>query len=135
MRLLICRSHLTKVRNKVAESDTELVFIGIGRSNQQEFIVEKVYECKNISDNPRIKFYADPICIYEVHKEAELSNRSIVLLIHSHPTSPEPSYEDEQNMKIWPIPWLIIDSSTGESKAWIIKNNKLLEINIDICSC
>lgn len=132
---MLCRSHFNELINKVISSDLELVFIGTGRSNGHDFIVEEVHECRNISDIPKVRFYADPLCIYEVYKRASSSDRSILLLAHSHPAPPEPSLDDLYNMRTWAIPWLIISSSTGESKAWIFENEKLIEINIEIDNC
>jgi proteasome lid subunit RPN8/RPN11 len=43
----------------------------------------------------------------------------IMGIIHSHPAPPYPSSIDRENMKLWPVVWLIVDSRVGNYKAWI----------------
>lgn len=117
------------------ESSLERIFLGTGYSTEKEFIVEEIDECPNISENPETLFEADPLCIYTVYKKAESLNKSIVLLAHTHPESPKPSLLDIRNMKTWLIPWLIISSLTGKSKAWILRDGKPVEIPIELNNC
>jgi hypothetical protein len=35
-------------------------------------------------------------------------------------------------MKFWRIPWIIIDYRSGNTKAWILKNEEIIEIPIKL---
>jgi proteasome lid subunit RPN8/RPN11 len=135
LKLKICSTQLRELTNKAMESSLERVFIGTGHLTEKELIVEEIDECPNISENPETLFKADPLCIYTVYKKAESLNKTIVLLVHTHPESPEPSLLDIRNMKTWLIPWLIISSLTGESKVWMCRDGKPIEIPIELNNC
>jgi len=112
-------------------SDIEKVFLAVGVIEEDAIRVLDIVECRNVAKNPRIEFIAEALCIYRVFKYAENRGLDIVALIHSHPAPPNPSALDFKGMKLWNIPWIIIDSKTGHAKAWILKD-RAIEIPIQI---
>lgn len=124
VKLIMHFTQLKTLVEKSLNSPIEKVFIGIGRRENDTYVVKDVYECPNIAEEPSTRFKADPLCIYEVYKRAESLSLEIALLAHSHPAPPVPSAEDYRGMRHWPLPWLIVNSLTGEYKAWILDLDK-----------
>lgn len=131
MKLVISSKMLREILSKCLSSSTERIFVGIGINKDGTYIVKEVFECGNVSPTPEIRFIADPQCIYKIFKYAEDKGMDIVVLAHCHPALPNPSYEDLRGMRLWRIPWLIVDSVRGGYKAWIFNNNELKEILIE----
>lgn len=133
--LKICRSVIDKVIEESRSSNIEKVYIGIGILENNCYVVKEVFECKNMAENPRIRFVADPFCIYNAYVKAEAVNMKINLLIHSHPAPPVPSMLDYNGMRASRFPWLIVDMNTGEYAAWIMIERDLVEVHIDVLDC
>lgn len=131
MKLAIPLKILREILSKCLGSSNERIFVGVGIDKDRMYAVEEVFECDNISSTPEIRFLADPLCIYKVFRYAEDRGMDIVVLAHCHPALPNPSYEDLRGMKLWRIPWLIVDSVRGGYKAWILDDDKLSEILIE----
>lgn len=131
MKLAIDLEILNKIVKQCINSPIERVFICIGFFDNNMYIVEEIFECKNISLTPSSRFIADPLCLYNIYRYAENKKREIIAIIHSHPMSPIPSREDVNGMNLWRIPWIIIDSLSGEYKAWILIDNNINEISIE----
>ncbi|MEM0027659.1 MAG: M67 family metallopeptidase [Ignisphaera sp.] len=131
MRLKTSKKVFEALIEMATRSSEEIVLIGIGSTKGSDIIISELFKCKNVAENTRIEFKADPLCIYTAYKYAEKNGLEIVAVIHSHPTPPYPSNLDMKSMRLWNIPWIIIDSSTGASKAWIVNNN-VVEIPIEL---
>lgn len=114
------------------EGSRERIFIGIGMRRNSVYEVSELMECPNIHEEPMIRFRADPLCIYNAYVEAESKGMNIVLLVHSHPASSNPSLEDLRGMSLWPVPWLIINSITMEYCAWILINGECLKMHVEV---
>ena len=130
-KILIKRNDIKNIVEKCTSVNVEKVFLGIGVKQGEVFIVESVFECSNISVNQHVRFTIDPICIYNVYVNARSKGMDIVTLIHSHPATPIPSNLDLKGMSMWPIPWIIISIPSGEYRAWIIEENKPVEVVIE----
>jgi len=131
-RLVLRRRTLAEVVGRCTSSRQERVFVGIGRVEGDRYVVEEVFECKNISPFPETRFVADPMCMYRVYVYAEERGWEIAVLIHSHPAPPAPSSEDLKGMKMWRVPWLIVDSSSGAHRAWMLVDDRLQEVALDL---
>lgn len=131
MKLAIPLKILHDVIAKCLSKSIEMIFIGIGITSGSEYRVEEVFICENVSSTPRVKFVADPICLYNIYRYAENKGMDIVVIIHSHPAPPIPSSEDLKGMRLWRIPWLIISSISGEYRAWIFTDGDYREVIIE----
>jgi proteasome lid subunit RPN8/RPN11 len=129
--VVISKELFEYLMKECTHAEIEKVFLGIGTTEGGAVNVLEVVECKNISQNPRVEFIADPLCIYKAFKYAESKKLNIVALMHSHPAPPQPSALDIKGMKLWSVPWVIVDSRSGNAKAWLFKNG-VVEIPIQI---
>lgn len=123
MRLKIPKKVFEVLIEIATKSSDEIVFIGVGNAKEGDIIISEFFKCRNIAENTKIEFKADPLCIYTAYKYAEKNGLEIAAIIHSHPAPPYPSSLDMKNMRLWDIPWIIIDSLTGASKAWRVDDN------------
>jgi len=111
----------------------EVVALGLGKKRPNcLFSVELIRVCSNISDNPYTSFKADPQCLYDSIVEVEVRGLDITAIIHSHPEGAEPSRMDLEGMRLWPIPWIIIDRKNKTMRAWILIDGNLREIRLSI---
>jgi proteasome lid subunit RPN8/RPN11 len=131
-KIIISMKLINNIVTRCTGIDEEKVFVGVGVAEGNVYRVEEVFECRNVAQNPTVKFIADPMCLYKVFKYAEGKGMDVVLLAHSHPALPEPSSEDLKGMKLWRIPWLIISSLSGEYRAWILSDNELIELEVEL---
>lgn len=131
-KIVISLGILNEIVNKCVGVDEEKVLVGVGFIYGHIYKVENVFECRNISPNPKTHFVADPICLYNVFKYAENKGMNIVMLVHSHPAPPTPSIEDLKGMKLWRVPWLIIDSLSGRYSLWLLVNEDLHKIDVEL---
>ncbi|MEM0228359.1 MAG: M67 family metallopeptidase [Ignisphaera sp.] len=132
VRLAINGSILRNIVTAATSSDMERVFFGVGKLIDDTFLVVEVFECPNVAGNPRIEFIAEPLCEYRVFRYAEEKGLEIVAVIHSHPAPPKPSTSDLKGMRLWSIPWLIVDSLSGSYRAWILVDNGIVEVNVTL---
>ena len=135
MNLIICRSHVEEIVGKSKGSVIERVFIGVGLMKGDEAHVLSIHECPNVARDPRVEFKAEPTCLYNVILSAESRGLDIVLLIHSHPAPPQPSSLDLEGLKTWRKPWLIVDSRTGDYRAWFFNGRSLQDVSILESNC
>ena len=126
----IDRKILKEISSKCVKSDVERVFLGIGTVEGYTVKVAEVVECRNVADDPKTRFVVDPICMYNTFKYAESKGMDIVTIIHSHPAEPKPSSLDIRGMRLWDIPWIIIDMRTGEAEAWILASGRIKKVKI-----
>lgn len=129
--LLISSEQLKRVVKESLDSSVEKVFVGVGHKAGNVCVVKDLYECPNIARERSTRFKADPLCVYDVYRKAESQGLEVVVLVHSHPAQPIPSTEDLKSMEYWPIPWLIVNSLTGDYKAWILVENEMHEVVIE----
>lgn len=130
MKLVINGKLLQQIVSQCVNSLIEKVFIGVGVVSENIYKVDYIQECRNISLTPLTKFMVDPNCLINLYRLAEKEKKEITVIIHSHPAPPTPSYEDLKNMRLWRIPWIIIDSRGGEYRAWIVVDKDVKEVEI-----
>jgi proteasome lid subunit RPN8/RPN11 len=93
--------------------------------------VEELVIGENLSDRED-RFYLDPIAILEAFKYADLSGYEVVAMLHTHREGTAPSLVDLEGMKLWSIPWIIIDESICSARSWIVEGNSLKNIPTDL---
>lgn len=121
MIISICSSQFTKLLNHVRlNKSIEVVGIGVGVINGDYVRVRYIELCKNIAENPEFEFLIDPSCFYRVYRIIAETGEDVVAIIHSHVVGDvKPSIRDLSNMRLWGIPWIIINSE-GVYRAWIL---------------
>lgn len=133
-RLFICVSQLVKVLNYAKlNKDVEIVGIGMGMVNGNSIYVRHIELCRNVSKNPRYEFLAEPACFRDIYRIIIDTGMDVVSIIHSHTIDDlRPSPKDLSTMKLWNIPWIILNID-GKYEAWLLDtNNTLIKIEIGI---
>lgn len=136
-KLTICNSQFTKILSHLKLNRLiEIVGIGIGSINENYVYVRYVELCRNIARDPQHEFLADPLCFYNIYRIIIETGEDIATIIHSHVgDSVEPSAKDLSNMRIWGIPWIILNSN-GVYRTWILDSNgKPMAIETSIVEC
>jgi proteasome lid subunit RPN8/RPN11 len=132
VRLVFHAETLHGLVRELSHCRLERVFFCVGVRKGEKYIVRACRECPNIAKNPRVEFVADPVCTYKVITEAEERGEEVVSIAHCHPASPRPSLKDLRGMRLWRIPWVIVDSTTGSYAAWIIGvDDKVVEVKVE----
>jgi proteasome lid subunit RPN8/RPN11 len=102
--------------SKAINSDIEIVGLLIGTTEENCAFVRRLVIGENVLKSS-VRFELD---INTVAKTLETlaNDEDIIGIIHSHPASPYPSLIDRNGMNYWPVIWVIINSITGDVKAW-----------------
>ena len=101
-------------KNKPLESCAILV----GSLNNNQYKVIDIIQMENY-DRSEIRFSINEEKLFELYKEIESMNLSIVGIFHSHSSIPFPSKTDIQYMQINPVPWIITSTITGDTKCFL----------------
>ncbi len=101
----------------------------IGSTSGNSVFVEELLVGDNLDSSPH-SFRLDPYAIVSAHELAKIMNLEVVALVHSHPAPPYPSIKDVKGMRLWPIPWVVVDSVSLEFRAWILKDLGVEEVLI-----
>ena len=109
---------------RALSTDIEVGGMLIGKIYEDKAVVRELVIGKNILKSP-IRFELDINSISEALIKMK-DDEDIIAIIHSHPAGPYPSHVDRENMKSWPVIWIIIDSRNGDYKAWFF--DKEIEI-------
>jgi len=94
-------------------------------------VVNELVIGENLSESPD-RFYLDPVALLEAFKYAELSGYDVVAMLHTHREGTAPSLLDLEGMKLWPIPWIIIDESTCTVRSWVVEEDIPKNIPTDL---
>ncbi|MEM0066317.1 MAG: Mov34/MPN/PAD-1 family protein [Sulfolobales archaeon] len=125
--LVALPKHLVNIVCSLAERyGKEVVGFGIGFSEGGRVLVEDIIIGENLSEEVN-EFYLDPVAIIEAFKYSELGGYEVVALVHTHRQGTSPSSLDVEGMRLWPIPWIIVDELDCSVKAWILKEKGELE--------
>uniref|UniRef100_A0A7J3QD97 JAB domain-containing protein n=1 Tax=Ignisphaera aggregans TaxID=334771 RepID=A0A7J3QD97_9CREN len=126
-KLFICGSQFKRILNYAKTYKyIEIVGIGLGTMQENGIYVSHIELCNNISKNPRYEFLIDSTCYYNIYKIIRNTEKDIVTIIHSHTINDvTPSIKDLTNMRLWNIPWLILNID-GEYKAWFLNPDNML---------
>lgn len=111
-------------------ANVELVGLLLGSIRYDSVYVEELVIGENI-DYSSTSFRLDPHAIIAAYDLAKMLSLDIVALIHSHPAPPYPSPKDLAGMRLWPIPWVIVDSITREVRVWALDKG-LVEVKLVI---
>ena len=101
----------------------------IGRRRDSVVEVLKVVRARNVESSP-MSFKVAPEDLYRAVVEAEREGLEVVGVYHSHPAPPSPSPMDLEGMARWPIVWLIISSLDGSSRAFILEEGLVSEVEV-----
>lgn len=130
-KLVVPKHLLERVVRESTSSGMERVYLGLGYFDQVAGYVEELVECPNVSEDPKTRFVAEPLCVYNVYKLAEERGLNVILLVHSHPAPPTPSFEDIKGMEYaGQMVWLIVSSMSGEFRAWMLAGGRLVEVEV-----
>lgn len=129
--LVISKSELAKIVNNALRAQHEICGLLLGRVEKLVFKVSEVMFIRNIAANKEKMFYMDPLEVYKVFMYAYKKNLEVIGIFHSHKALPYPSKADLKYMRLWHIPWLIIDSTSGSYGAYII-NKEVKEVVISL---
>ena len=131
MRLIINREEIIKLRRLVRSigSKEEATGVFLGKFRGDDYFVGEVKVLRNRLHSP-VRFEVDPEELYRVLVEAEEKGLEVVGMWHTHPGTPAPSSIDLYYMKLWPVVWLIMSSIDGSYKAYILKEEKLVEVEV-----
>lgn len=130
MRLVMSKKDIQKILKLARESSIEICGFLLGRKEGDRVVVEEVRETRNRLDSP-VEFEIDPLEIAGVLDEAEEKGLEIVGIFHSHlKCPPVPSGKDLRGMDLWRNVWLIV-SPSGESRAWILENGEVKEVEVE----
>jgi len=75
-------------------------------------------------ENSSVSFKMDPREMFNEIIKHRNKSMDIVGLFHSHMTSVAPSSKDLYYMRLWNVPWLIVDRN-GNFSAYLIENGEL----------
>ncbi len=132
LRIVFPHDLLGRLVGELKHCSIERVFFCVGVRRDDTYFVEDCVECPNVSKAPRVEFTADPVCTYRVIVEAEGKGREVVVIAHCHPARPRPSMKDLKGMKLWKVPWIIVDSTTGDYAAWIMgEDDEIVEVKVE----
>ncbi|MEM0360895.1 MAG: Mov34/MPN/PAD-1 family protein [Sulfolobales archaeon] len=101
----------------------------LGTSSEGLVRVEELVVGDNLDSSP-YSFKLEPYAIVKCYELARILNLEVVALIHSHPAPPYPSVKDRTGMRLWPLPWIIVDSMSMEFRAWVLKQEDVEEVPI-----
>lgn len=132
MKIVIPVTIIKIFRDKAMKSDIEECGLLVGNVYDSDYYVKAIFLAQNL-EKSSISFTMDPYTILSAYEYADRYDMEVLATIHSHPTLPRPSQIDLKNMSIWTIPWIIMDSRTGEIDAWIYEDTlkKLEYILVD----
>lgn len=131
--MLIPKSFIDLVCNLSRAYTKELAGFGIGIVERETIYVEDVVLGENLSESSD-RFYLDPVAMLEAFKYSELGGREVVVLVHTHKAGTFPSALDIEGMKLWPIPWMIIEEAECSIRAWALSGEGLKELPVKMVS-
>lgn len=127
--LVISKNELAEIISNALHSRYEICGLLLGRIEKSLFKVLETVFMRNIAVNKEEMFYMDPVEVYKVFMYAHRKDLEVIGIFHSHKAPPYPSKVDLKYMRLWHIPWLIIDSTSGSYKAYMI-NKEVKEVII-----
>ncbi len=112
--LVISADHLeTLSSHAMALMPYEAPALLFGRLENDRAIVTRVETVENALKSTTA-FEIDAEREYRLIEDAEKRQEEIIGIFHSHPTQPEPSVRDLENMRLNPVAWLIAAFREGE---------------------
>lgn len=103
----------------------------LGNIVDNEYRVKVLKRMENITHS-EISFNIDPDELMKVYHWASDNGLNVIGIFHSHLVGTNPSSTDLTFMKINPVIWLIYEVSTSTYKAFLLSQDSLEEIKIEI---
>ncbi|WP_456421478.1 M67 family metallopeptidase [Thermococcus sp.] len=129
MRLIIRREIIRMLIELARGSKVEVCGFLFGRRDGDDWVVEEIREVPNRLNSPNA-FEMEPFEMVRAIEEAEERGLEIIGIFHSHlECPPVPSKRDLEGMRLWPVPWLIVDEK-GNYGAYVLEGNKIREVRI-----
>lgn len=132
--LILKRKHLEEMVKKALDSHIEVCgfLIGIRDKRKMLFKAIEIEFVRNIENSP-VKFTMDPKEIYQILMKLHERKMEIVGLFHSHPALSAPSSDDVKGMRLWNVPWLIINSYNGRYEAYmVVDHDEICKVKLKI---
>ncbi len=107
---------MDKFIDAALKTSVEVGGLLIGKLEGDKARVRELIVGKNIRESP-VRFELDAQTFSRAI-EAMHADEDIIGIIHSHPSSAYPSQIDMENMRLWPVIWVILDTSRQEYRAW-----------------
>lgn len=115
------------------QAENELVGFLIGSKVGDVIIINELILCENEDESP-YSFKAYPHAVLKAYEIAESYGLDVIAIIHSHPGPPYPSIKDLSGMKLWGIPWIIVDMLSHEVRAWELHGGEIMELELILTS-
>jgi proteasome lid subunit RPN8/RPN11 len=110
----------------ISSSNIEEVGYLVGIEDKKGAHIRAIVMARNIAKNPKIEFHVEPHDIIVAYVFSEIYDMEVVGFLHTHPLgSCKPSRKDIDNMRLWPLIWLIASKRCLE--AYKLKEDKLVE--------
>ncbi|MCS7099026.1 MAG: Mov34/MPN/PAD-1 family protein [Sulfolobales archaeon] len=131
LRLVIPR-HLVELVCDISRAyGKELAGLAVGSAVGGTVYIEDVVLGENLSEEER-RFLLDPRAVVEAFRFSETIGREVVALLHTHRCGALPSSLDVDGMKLWPIPWVVVDESRCLARAWVLEEGSLREVPVEV---
>ncbi|HDJ94902.1 MAG TPA: M67 family peptidase [Acidilobales archaeon] len=128
--LVIRKKDLVKIISEASKRTYEICGFLLGARKNNILEVLEVAFINNVSTVKEKAFYMDPIKIYNTLMYANRKSLEVIGIFHSHPNSTTPSRADLKYMRLWNIPWLIVNSYSKKYEAYILSNGRLEKIQV-----
>jgi proteasome lid subunit RPN8/RPN11 len=103
----------------------------LGNIVDNKYRVKVLKRMENVAHS-EISFNIDPDELIKVYQWASDNGLNVIGIFHSHLVGTNPSNTDLTFMKINPVIWLIYDVSTETYKAFLLLQDSLEEIKVEI---
>lgn len=103
----------------------------LGNIVDNKYHVKVLKRMENVAHS-EISFNIDPDELIKVYQWASDSGLNVIGIFHSHLVGTNPSSTDLTFMKINPVIWLIYEVSTTTYKAFLLLQDSLEEIKVEI---
>jgi proteasome lid subunit RPN8/RPN11 len=128
--IILTKSHLSELEDHARnERPNEACGILAGRENR----VERIYKCKNISENPASHYVIEPEQLLEVFNDVADRGLEIIGFYHSHPAGPlGPSNIDLSEASWHECSYVILHPGGIGSWIWDEEKGQFVEEEIQI---
>lgn len=98
--------------------------------DDKEVTIKDVMPMEN-ADASRVSFTISPDETLRAYRVAESRNMQVAGIFHSHPSPPSPSGTDARFMEVNPVVWVIYSTTVNRFGAWVFKDGRVKEVEID----
>ena len=126
--LRIKKEILDAILHEARRSEIEICGLLFGIVVKEGFNVLSHVLIRNI-ENSSISFKMDPKEMFNEIIKHRNKSMDVVGLFHSHMLSIVPSVKDLYYMKLWNVPWLIVDRN-GNFSAYLIEDNEVCLVKV-----